>query len=230
MRRLMILLAILLFSSSLATSAVSARQEQPTPAEPQPASATPMPGSSVQILSPIPGQALQGSVPVIVDTTIQELQTVELTFGYADDSRETWFWIYQGIQPVTGTMLTLWDTSTITDGDYTLRMVVIFKDGSEKSVLVPNLRVRNYTPLETSTPLPPEPTATLAPVWTPTPTVAPTEELLQILDTPTPNAGNPLEISREHVLLNAGQGALAVAGLFLLGAIYAALRSLGRKE
>lgn len=207
------------------------RQEEPTPPGPVLApSTTETPGSAVQIISPKEGQALQGSIPVVVDTTTANFQGVELTFGYMDDPTETWFWIYQGIQPVTGTMLVLWDTSTLTDGDYKLRLQVNYSDGSQRSVIVENLRVRNYTPIETNTPAPPTSTS-LAPTNTATAPVPAAVQTAAPIPTQAPasDRANPLSISRESVLSSAGLGTLTVFGLFALGLLYHAARTLRRK-
>lgn len=208
-----------------------ARQEEPTPPGPvSTLSATETPGSAVQIISPKEGQALQGSIPVVVDTTIANFQGVELTFGYMDDPTETWFWIYQGLQPVTGTMLVLWDTSTLTDGDYKLRLQVSFLDGSQRSVTVENLRVRNYTPIETNTPAPATSTPLMA---TSTSTASAPAAVQATAPAPTPESvlerGNPLSVSRESVLSSAGLGILTVVALFVLGLVYQAARTLRRK-
>ncbi len=228
MRRLLVMLiffALLAFS----VSRVEARQDQVTPqAAPPSGTGTPTPGGEIQILSPKPGQALQGSVPVVVDTMTLNFKSVELDFGFMDDPTATWFLIFQGIQPVTGTMLVLWDTSTITDGDYNLRMLVTFSDDSQKSVEVDGIRVRNYTPVETSTPTLQPPTATKAPASTATATLLPSKTPPQASATPTPMGANPVVISRQDILVSAGKGALAILGLFALGGIYTVIRSLGR--
>ncbi len=198
----------------------------------QQATPTPQPDDAIQILSPQTGQALQGSIPVIVNTTLENFQTVELTFGYAQDSSQTWFLIKQGIQPVTGTMLALWDTGMLTDGDYNLRMEVTFKDSSQKSVTVSGLRVRNYSPIETNTPLPPQPTATAAPARTPTftPPLVPSQVSPAALPSPTPLARNPIELDQQDILDYAIKGVLIVVGLFAFAGMVGAVRRLGRKN
>jgi hypothetical protein len=222
MRRLLILL---FFSLGLIISSAS----HPSAGLTQ---STQQPGNEVQILSPLPGQALQGNVPVVVNTTTSDFKSVELTFGYNDDPSGTWFLIYQGIQPVTGTMLVLWDTSTITDGDYILRMVVSFMDGSQKMILVPGVRVRNYTPVETSTPEPVQPTETRVPVNTATATLAPipTQPPQATPVGQTPIRPNAAELTQADVFSSVGKGILAVIGLFTLGLIYSAARTLRHKQ
>ena len=60
----------------------------------------------------------------------------------------TWFLIAQGSQPVENGLLASWDTSLITDGDYRLRADQVVGWIVER-LLLPNIRVRNYTVVET---------------------------------------------------------------------------------
>ena len=213
------------------TSASEARQAQdvptPTPsAETGPQVVTQNP----QIIAPRPGQALQGNIPVVVDTTFQKFQSVELTFAYANNPTGTWFLIYQGLQPVSNGPLAAWDTSLITDGDYDLRMVITFLDGSQQIVEAPGVRVRNYTPIETDTPPPATPTGPPATADIPIPTITPTHPPSPLPPAATPLPPNPAELHRQDIWLNAGKGALAIVGLFALAGLYQAVRSLGRQK
>lgn len=215
----------------LYTSVVEARQAQVGPT----VSPTAQPGPQVvtqnpQIIAPKAGQALQGNIPVVVDTTVQKFQSVELTFAYANNPTKTWFLIYQGLQPVSNGPLAAWDTSLITDGDYDLRMVVTFLDGSQQTVDVNGLRVRNYSPVEIDTPMPATPTIPPALVDTPIPTITPTRAPTSLPPAATPLPPNPAVLSQQDVWINAGKGALAIAGLFALGGLYRAVRALGRKQ
>lgn len=161
---------------------------------------------SVAITSPIAGQAIQGAVEVRGTLSLEPFQRAELQFAYADDPTGTWFLIAEFDQPVGEGVLAVWDTSAITDGVYHLRLVVQGGDGVVVEARVDNLRVRNYTPVETPTPLPsPVPTATLTPTRTPVPT-------------PTAPLPNPVEVGRDVVYLSLGRGALfSVLSLLLFG-------------
>jgi len=183
-----------------------------------------------QIISPKPGQALQGNIPVVVDTTFQKFQSVELTFAYANNPTKTWFLIYQGLQPVSNGPLVAWDTSLITDGDYDLRMTITFLDGSQHAVDVRGLRVRNYSAVETDTPAPATPTSPPATAETPIPTITPTHQPSPLPPAATALPPNPAELQQQDVWLNAGKGALAIVGLFALAGLYQAARSLGRQK
>ncbi|MBK8419669.1 MAG: hypothetical protein IPL17_12695 [Anaerolineales bacterium] len=46
----------------------------------------------------------------------------------------------------------MWDTTLLTDGDYTLRLRVYFQDGASQDILIQDLKLRNDVPLPTETP------------------------------------------------------------------------------
>jgi hypothetical protein len=202
------------------------QDEPPATAE---LTATPPPASP-QVLSPRPDQALQGNVPIVVITAVEGLQTIELSFSYIQDPTQTWFPLYQGGQALENQAILEWDTGQITDGDYTLRLVVTLIDSSQQTVLVPGLRVRNYTPIETDTPEPIPPTATSAPQDTPSPksTLPPTQ--MPLPPTSTPLQSNPAELTRLDVYASARKGILAAVGLFALGLLYVSMRSKFRRR
>jgi hypothetical protein len=188
--------------------------------------------ASPAILAPQPGQALQGVVPIVVDTTMDGFQSAELSFAYTDDPAGTWFLLHETNQPTSASALMQWDTGAISDGTYTLRLVVTLMDGSQKISLVPGLRVRNYTPIETDTPTPIAPTSTpqpSPPADTPRPTTTNTPTMTPLPPTRTPLPSNPASLSRGAVWVNLGKGALAVLGFFALIGLYQSIRSFGRK-
>lgn len=187
---------------------------------------TPGAGSkTVAILSPLPGQALQGTVLIVVDTAVEGFEAAELDFAYANNLSGTWFPIFQGNQPVAGEALTQWDTSQISDGTYTLRLTVRLSDGTQQSVTAAGLRVRNYTAIESDTPTPATPSATPPPQDTPLPSATPSPSETPRPPTPTPLPANPAVLRRGQVLVSILQGGMAVVGFFALAGLYAALRS-----
>jgi PTH1 family peptidyl-tRNA hydrolase len=165
----------------------------------------------VTLSAPLPGQVLQGKVPITGNTAIEGFQSIELTFAYANNPTGTWFLILYSSLPVADGLLAQWDTTTITDGDYTLRLVVRLADGSQQTLTLPGLRVRNYTPIETDTPPPPVPSATpapgQAPIQPPTATLPATATALP--PTPTALPTNPAEVSTLALARTLGIGALA---------------------
>jgi hypothetical protein len=231
MRGLLVTSACSIVAVVLFTSVVEARLAQVGPTATPTAQAGPqVVPQNPQIISPKPGQALQGNIPVVVDTTFQKFQSVELTFAYANNPTKTWFLIYQGLQPVSNGPLVAWDTSLITDGDYDLRMTITFLDGSQQAVDVRGLRVRNYSAVETDTPAPATPTSPPATAETPIPTITPTHQPSPLPPAATALPPNPAELQQQDVWLNAGKGALAIVGLFALAGLYQAARSLGRQK
>lgn len=171
-------------------------------------------GSEVSLRSPQAGEVLQGQVTITGDSDITGFVTAEISFAYASDSTNTWFLIASSSQPVTDGTLAIWDTTTITDRTYTLRLRVQRADGTFLDATVPDLRVRNYTPIETATPtvrplVPDSPTAT--PVATATPAPNPT---------PTPIPPNPAALTARAIYVNLGYGALAATLFFILFGLY----------
>ena len=94
------------------------------------------------------------SVTIEGSTLIEGFISWEITFGYASDSTGTWFLIAEGDEQVSSGELTQWDTTTITDADYNLRLTVYMEGGRREHFVLNNLRVRNYSPIETITPTP----------------------------------------------------------------------------
>ncbi len=179
------------------------------------------------ILSPLAGQAVQGSVPVIVFSDIQGFQSAELSFGYTKDQTGTWFLIAQNAQPLANGEMGTWETNLITDGDYNLRLEVALQDGSKIDTAVTGVRVRNYSLVETSTPTPVTPTATLAPGERPTatatlkPTITATATLL-----PT----NQAEMTGGQITGSLTKGALGAIILFVILGLYILIKRGRGKE
>jgi len=193
-----------------------------TPPAPQlPLESTP--SISIPVIRfPLPGQALQGIIPIIGRTDLPGFSFSELTFSYLHNPTNTWFLIDQSDQPILDTLIAQWDTSTITDGIYNLRLTVYLDDGSSPSMIVEGIRVRNYTPIETNTPF------SIIPMSTPVAaTVVPSRAPVQPTSTIIPP--NPLELDKTDVYASVIEGALTVLGLFALGALYWLLRSLLRR-
>jgi hypothetical protein len=178
----------------------------------------------VVITAPLPGQALQGDIMISGNTALEGFAASEISFGYTGDSTGTWFLIQYSTLPVADGLLTHWDTTTITDGNYTLRLMLYISDGSQITLIVPGLRVRNYTPVETDTPTPLPPSPTSGPGTplppSPTPSVTPIPSATPLPATPTPLPTNPAIISQVDVLTTIGEGAgIGIGILALLGAI-----------
>jgi hypothetical protein len=179
------------------------------------------------ILSPLAGQAVQGSVPVIVFSDIQGFQSAELSFGYTKDQTGTWFLIAQNVQPLANGEMGTWDTNLITDGDYNLRLEVVLQDGSKIDAAVAGVRVRNYSLVETSTPTPVTPTATLAPGERPTATATP---IPTITATATPLPTNQAEMTGGQITGSLTKGALGAIIIFVMVGLYILIKQGRGKE
>ena len=209
MRALLVLLNLLIMLPGYALAEVLPRQEAQL--------------DQVVITAPLPGAAVQGDIMINGNTAIEGFVSSEISFGYAGDPTETWFLIQTSTLPVSNGLLAHWDTSTISDGDYTLRLVLAISDGAQITLLVPGLRVRNYTPVETDTPTPLPPSATPGP-GTPlppsaTPSNTPIPSVTVVPPTATLLPTNPAIISEKDVLNTALEGAgIGVGALLVLGA------------
>lgn len=192
------------------------------------ASLTPSPTMiPVAVFSPQSGQAVQGVVPVMVNTVVEGFLSSELYFGYSADPTTTWFLIAQQELAISGAAFATWDTTTISDGDYTLRLVVTVRDQEPILYLVEGLRVRNYSPVETDTPTP-SPTLQPGDLPTQTPTLVPT--FTPIPPTPTLLPTNPAILSIRQLGKSAGLGGLAAWAAISLVGVYVTARQRRRRR
>jgi hypothetical protein len=167
------------------------------------------------LTAPSAGQAIQGVVAILGTTAVDGFVSAELSFAYSGDPTGTWFLVAQTNMPVFEDVLASWDTTTLTDGDYVLRLRVYVADGTSTEIVVDGLRIRNYTPMETPTPAPTVVQPAQAPTATPTATPYPT---------PTALPRNPAEIGPGDLSGSVGLGALAGLVFLVLLGIYLWLR------
>lgn len=170
--------------------------------------------SRPRIDSPQPGEALQGLVNITGMTDVAGFRKMEAAFSYGAGGDGTWFLIGQSDQPVRDGTLATWDTSTIADGIYQLRIRVETEDDEVVEVLVKDLRVRNYTPVETNTP-PPEELTAQPEIVLPVSTVIPT---------PTSLPPNPASVTMPRLAFSIVQGVVFVFVIFMIIGIYGASR------
>jgi hypothetical protein len=184
-----------------------------------------------EIISQIDGEAIRGIVPIWGNSLIDGFVSWEINYSYADDTTGTWFLIVESNEPVEDDLLGDWDTTRITDGIYHLRLTIFLEEGRRNHFIVRNLRVRNYTSIETNTPVPTLTetpiTVTAQPSQSATASLLPTET--PIPETPTPLPTNPLEISDSEVSYSVVRGMAGTLAVFLIIGLYATLRkSLGK--
>lgn len=176
----------------------------------------------VLIDSPRPGEALQGQVSIIGTTDIEGIQSFEISFAYQRDDTNTWFLIGQGKGIFRGQTLAVWDTTTISDGIYRLRIRAFLNDGRTLESVITGLRVRNYTPIETSTP---EPDRASPPEEV---TTRPTDYHPMKL-TNTVEAEHDLQVTTSMLGNSLVRGGFIALVFFIILAAYLGLRSLLRR-
>jgi hypothetical protein len=170
------------------------------------------------ITSPGEGDILKGQVAVSGLTDLPGFASAELAFAYVSDPTGTWFTIQTMSLPVAGGLIATWDTTAVTDGDYVLRLRVIFQDTSIQDAVV-KVKVRNYTVVPTPT-LAVTPTATvvlqvptaIVIAASPTATIQPTP----VIPTPTAIPPNPARVTSGEIFSGFWKGALVVGVLVLL--------------
>ncbi len=200
------------------------------PAETEPPlSATPSP---LGISSPQIGDVVQGVVTITGTTDFPSQTGWDVSFGFINNPTSTWFPLSQGVESLSVATLATWDTTSLSDGDFVIRLRVFLTDGIQEYLVV--VHVRNYSPLES-----PTPTITLTPIFSATPamTVTPTETLPSIAEifasaTPPPPSltalpPNPAILGVNEILFNLGRGALFI---FLLFGLFGALLRLRRRS
>ena len=106
------------------------------------------------ITTPKSGSALQGKVDVRGYIKSTNFAGYDLDFSHSPSPDAGWFNITTSDKNPTDGLLGVWDTSSISDGNYRLRLTVHYKDVTKAEIFVEEIRVRNYTPVETNTPAP----------------------------------------------------------------------------
>ena len=165
---------------------------------------------------PIEAQIVQGVITISGSVTVLGFSSYELSFAYENDPTQTWFVLSSSSLPVFEGELDIWDTTTLTDGDYSLRLQVFLLDGTTQETMVSGLRVRNYTPIPT-----PTPTSTSTPVVQ---FAAPTAQLIApapatvtpSLPTPTLLPPNPASLADASISGALGRGAALALLLFVI--------------
>ncbi|MFQ5812051.1 MAG: hypothetical protein ACE5I2_02485 [Anaerolineae bacterium] len=155
---------------------------------------------------------------------------------YAPEPNPTDQWTVLGVHEVqvTDGRLETWDTSSVSDGTYSLRLRVVRKDGNYDEYYVRQISVANAQPTETPTatptpaatptPLPPTPTVIIEQPPTATPWPTPTPGPAGV--TPEPETETGLNITAQGLGKALLYGAGGTMGLFLLMGILTTLRRL----
>jgi hypothetical protein len=185
-----------------------------------PTSARAQATATAEIDSPESGAVLSGSVQIRGTADSPTFAAAELAFAYASDDTKTWFTLQEIDHGITNSELAGWDTGSISDGDYVLRLRVTSVEGSivESTVRV---QVRNYTSAEVLAPTS-APTKALS-VQIPAPIEFPAAAISTPVMVPTPTAlpASPVAVSDSSVYGAFLRGAVLVAVLVVaLGLVF----------
>ncbi len=193
-------------------------------------------GAQVSITSPQDNATVRGLVVIKGSATVPSFQFYKVEYGRGADPGD-WHIIGSTYpNPVVDGVLVQWDTTTLPDGVYTLRLQAVKMDGNYQEYYARQIVVANKRPTETPTPtLEPTPKETPGPSPTPGPTMTlaflqPTSVMAQPTATPTPVRTTraslpqlPLATWREAVCMGAG----TMAAIFVvLGAVFGLRRFL----
>jgi hypothetical protein len=177
----------------------------------------------IAITSPAPDEILRGQVRITGKADVPGFASAQLDFAYVSNPTNTWFTIQTFSQPITDPTLATWDTTSITDGDYILRLRVNLQDSTSQEVTVPIKIGNDFVPTPTLEPtLTPEADTVLIPTpfllaASPTPTEIPRS-------TPTALPANPVSLRQNQIYASLGRGALVILGLFALAGIIIRVR------
>lgn len=173
----------------------------------------------IAITSPLPSDILRGEVTITGTTNIPNFFSAQLDFSYASNPTDTWFPIQTLSQPTTDSTITTWDTTSISDGDYILRLRVNLLDNTFQEIIVP-IQIGNDVEGSTPTVIP---TATLnaVEVQIPTPFLLAASPTPTTPPRPTPTAlpTNPASLGQTAIYASLGRGALVILGLFALSGL-----------
>jgi hypothetical protein len=179
----------------------------------------------ISISSPLPGTTLRGQVEILGNMDVPNFASAELALGYfipnggAADPADNWFPLQSFSQPKVDAPLMVWDTTSVTDGEYNLRLRVFLQDGSFQDATVNDLKLRNDLPEPTETPQ----EFLQAPTQSSIP-VKPTSTSTVIFPRPTPLPPNPAGLTTSLIFSNLTRGSLIAFVIFVAFSILLRLR------
>lgn len=168
---------------------------------------------TISITSPQNGETIRGQIEIQGVMDVPNFASAEIGFNYASNAGDTWFSIQTFSQPIQNSTLAIWDTTSLTDGDYNLRLRVFMQDGSVQEIIVTDLKIRNQeipTATATQTPLPQFDNST------PTPRIIQPTEIILSFPTSTPLPANPASVTTNSIYKIFAQSAVVVLVLFIL--------------
>ena len=166
----------------------------------------------ISIDDPLPGSSVQGLVLITGTIVSENFQSYQLAFAFSGQSNPNWFTITEGTTVDEDGVLGEWDTATLSDDTYDLRLAVFLQDQDPIVVIVTGIRVRNYSVIETDTPTP---TSDVPPTFTPVPEFTSTSTPA-ITPSPTSLPPNSAEVTSDELESTLIAGGISGAVLFVL--------------
>lgn len=176
----------------------------------------------LEISSPLPGEVAQGLLQIVGTIEVADLDSFILEFSFQQNNDQAWFAINKGNIVIVDGILGEWDTSTIPDGNYKLRLTVNRNTDGPLILVVEGIRVRNYSQIETNTPIPTNEIPTTIPTSVSTITISPTAELKP---SPTPFNPNPASVTFGDIQKRILQGAIGGLVIFTIFLLYRSNRN-----
>ncbi len=175
-------------------------------------------------LSPGEGEVVAGVVEVKGSVPDVNFSYAELSYAFSEGENPTWFLIGRIDQSVHDDLLALWDTTTITDGVYRLKLSVYESGGTVHETVLDNIKVGNYTHYDSSTPTAQSSAGqvTMEEILTVTPTILASPE-------PTMLSVNPASISDGDIKFSLSAGFVLTIIILIVLAVYAFFRQKARK-
>lgn len=146
-------------------------------------------------------EVLRGVTEIRGTTTHPDFWKYEL--AAAPTGTQNWFNIGVSETPIANGVLGLWDTRSVSDGTYSIRLRIVKRDGNYDEYFVVRTQVANTGPVDTPTPQE-TPTPTITP--TPKPATATPVVLTPRIPTTTP-APEAVATPRGAVVASAGDAA-----------------------
>ena len=173
------------------------------------------------ITSPEKGAVVEGVVEIRGSVPEDGFSSAELQYAYSQSAVETWFLIKRLDHVVQDDVLASWDTTTITDGLYRIKLVVQNQDGKENEVIVDDVQVSNYSRVQG------QPEGDLPEQTGNTPSAV---EVLVATPAPTELISNPASILRQEVRRTVVSGIIFACATLGLLVLYTSIQSRRRRR
>lgn len=161
----------------------------------------------INISYPEDGNVVEGIVEIRGNIPVEGFTSAKLSYAYAGENEDNWFLIANIERPIQDEVLGVWDTTTITDGQYQIRLRVKDISGEKRDVIVTGIQVANYSRSEPGV----DDKGTTASVY---PSAIVTEDLS--IPSPTILPANPATITAAELRGTAFTGLMMGLGLVIL--------------